>query len=62
MKEFYVVVGSYEKNGKIEEYEQSVYFDYYNAHNQLRANEMSGVLPIELRWRIDKYVGENKQM
>ena len=62
MKEFYIVVGSYEKNGTIEEWEQSVHFDYSKAHVQLIANELSGVLPSPIKWRIDKYLGEKKEL
>ena len=53
-KDFFIVIGRFERDGEVREFEESIHTDYQKAYNQLMANGMSfgGV-----DWRIERYYG-----
>jgi hypothetical protein len=53
-KDFFIVVGTYEKDGETKEWEQSIHTDYDKAYTQYMANGMSTG---GMKWRIDRYYG-----
>ncbi|AKO92008.1 hypothetical protein BEH_07775 [Priestia filamentosa] len=59
--DFYLVVGTYEKDGQDHEYKQSVHLEYEKAYTQFMANNMSGVGTGQIKWRIDRYKGECRE-
>lgn len=53
-KDFFIVIGVYEKDGEKKEWEDSIHTDYQKAYTKWMANGMSvgGV-----DWRIERYYG-----